>query len=165
MAVRGAKPKDDDKKVTRHAPTHDWTQVPDKPFKGKRPALPTVRTVVARNGDEKSVKLSSLTKSWWQSISTMPHCVLWSSSDWQFAIATALVADAAFTGSVPAASELRQREKIMGVTVDARRDLRIRYVELLKSEAEPPAEGGSAPSTVTHLADRRQRLAEPHDAS
>ena len=58
-----------------------------------------------------------------------------------FAISTVHVAEQAFLGVASAATELRSREKIMGTTVDARRDLRIRYVdELTGEEAEPEKE-------------------------
>lgn len=69
----------------------------------------------------------------------MPHCILWTPSDWSFALTTAMVADAAFSGGVGAATELRNREKVLGTTVDFRRNLRIRYVEP-KAENETPAE-------------------------
>lgn len=69
------------------------------------------------------------TRRWWLAVSSMPHCVVWSGSDWQFALDTAVVAAAFHAGDVRVAGELRQREKILGTTVDARRDLRIRYVD------------------------------------
>jgi hypothetical protein len=47
-------------------------------------------------------------------------------------------------------SELRQREKIMGTTVDARRDLRIQYVEPQLLE--------SVPAAVISIDERRTRL-------
>ena len=53
------------------------------------------------------------------------------------------------TGSMPAVGELRQREKIMGTTMDFRRDLRIRYVE---PEVQPIL------TLVPQLDDRRGRL-------
>jgi hypothetical protein len=46
--------------------------------------------------------------------------------------------------------ELRQRERILGTTVDARRDLRIRYVD---PEVEEPAI-----ALVANIDDRRARL-------
>jgi hypothetical protein len=80
----------------------------------------------------------------------MPHCVLWYPSDWQFALDTAMVHASAAHGSVSAMGELRQREKIMGTTVDARRDLRIRYVdeELEQLKVVP----------IASIEDRRTRL-------
>ena len=40
-------------------------------------------------------------------------------------------------GDTRQAGELRQREKIMGTTLDARRDLRIRYVEEAAKTEKP----------------------------
>lgn len=68
----------------------------------------------------------------------MPHCTLWSKSDWMFALGTAFIADMMFCGDRQAAGELRQREKIMGTTLDARRDLRIRYVESAGAKSSAP---------------------------
>lgn len=78
----------------------------------------------------------------------MPHCIIWDSSDWQFAMDTAYVAAAFHRGNIKAATELRQREKIMGTTVDSRRDLRIRYVD-------PPV---AAPAGITAIDKYKQRL-------
>jgi len=77
------------------------------------------------------------TRRWWAAVSRMPHCVLWSAADWQFALDSAVVAATFHAGDVRVAAELRQREKILGTTHDARRDLRIRYVE---PDVEPDAE-------------------------
>lgn len=79
------------------------------------------------------------TRRWWGAVSHMPHCVLWSRADWQFALDTAIVAAAFHSGDVRIAAELRQREKVLGTTHDARRDLRIRYVEPEPDEAEDAA--------------------------
>jgi hypothetical protein len=91
------------------------------------------------------------TRRWWDAVSHMPHCVIWSDSDWQFALDTAVVASAFHAGDVKMAGELRQREKIMGTPADSRRDLRIRYVD-----PEPEAEAEAA--TVTAM-DRYRRMA------
>lgn len=77
------------------------------------------------------------TKKWWRAVSRMPHCVLWTDADWQFALDTALVAAAFHAGDVRVAGELRQREKILGTTADSRRDLRIRYVDPTEDNADP----------------------------
>jgi hypothetical protein len=63
-----------------------------------------------------------------------------------FALTTATVADAAFCGIASAATELRNREKVMGTTVEYRRDLRIRYID--QAVNEKPAE-------VANIADYR----------
>lgn len=91
--------------------------------------LAAARTIPARWPSE--------TRKWWRTVSRMPHCVLWNESDWQFALDTAMVAAAFHSGDARVANELRQREKIMGTTADARRDLRIRYVDEAPPEADP----------------------------
>ena len=60
----------------------------------------------------------------------MPRARLWAESDWSFAIDTLEVA-AMFYESLGTglAAELRRRERILGVTADARRDLKIKYVQ------------------------------------
>jgi hypothetical protein len=69
----------------------------------------------------------------------MPHASLWTEADWQFALDTAEVAAAFHEGDTKMAVELRQREKIMGTTLDARRDLRIRYVEATEGKSDDEA--------------------------
>ena len=46
------------------------------------------------------------------------------------------VEDSPYTGPIGLASELRNREKVLGTTIDSRRDLRSRYTEPASS---PPA--------------------------
>ena len=46
------------------------------------------------------------------------------------------VEDSPYTGGPTWRSELRNREKVLGTTIDSRRDLRIRYTEPASS---PPA--------------------------
>ena len=79
----------------------------------------------------------------------MPHCSLWTEADWQFAIDTACVAAAFHAGDARVAGELRQREKVLGTTADARRDVRIRYL--------PPTEPEEAPGVA--VMDRYRRMA------
>jgi hypothetical protein len=143
VPVPGRKPKPDGQKRNRNAPTHEWRAVPNVAYAGKVPGLP------------RDIGWPSSTRRWWRAISRMPHCVLWEPSDWQFALDTALVAKAFHEGDTGRATELRQREKILGVTLDARRDLRIRYID----PAAPPAdeETGTAGS-VTALHDYRAML-------
>jgi hypothetical protein len=114
MPVTGRKPKEGGAIRHRVKPTHDWTEVPGVPYE---------------DGPELDGRWSAKVLAWWDSIRRMPHCVLWDESDWKFAMDTAYVVKAYYGGNIKAAAELRQREKIMGKTYDARRDLRIRYVE------------------------------------
>lgn len=165
MAVTGRKPKDGPKR-NRVAAVHEWTTVVDEPYGGPRPELPDARRVewtdreLGRQSD--MMPLQPLTFAWWDRIAAMPHCVLWSAADWQYAVTTALVADAVFAGDVRLAGELRQRERVLGTTLDARRDLRIRYVPAEdvadQDEEQQPAAAAGGERPVTRLADRRRRL-------
>lgn len=146
MPVTGRKPKPAGQARTRHKSSIDWTEVEDKPFDGPRPELPKKRRIVLQFGQTKDLPLHAMTKQWWAKVSRMPHCSLWTESDWQYAISTALVADAFHYGHTPSATELARREKVMGTTVDARRDLRIKYVQVVDQEA---------PAGVTNLDDYR----------
>ena len=84
----------------------------------------------------------------------MPHCVLWQPSDWQFAIDTAVLHAAFARGDLARSKELRVREKVLGTTAEARRDLRIRYVGAEAAPEEP-----QAPAAVVDLeSERRRRL-------
>lgn len=141
MPVEGRKPKPDGQKRNRHQPTYDWLEVPNEPF-SSGPKLPSRRT--------EGRAWPARTKQWWSAISTMPHCVLWTPTDWEFAIDTALVAAEFHAGDTRAAAELRQRERLLGSTLDSRRDLRIRYVD----QAEEPNEMAG----VTSMADFRASL-------
>lgn len=132
MAISGRKPKEGQ---VRHRvpPRHDWTEVEDRPFRGpwpfRLPRRPSVPVVV--DGEVvrwQSQKWPEATKRWWDTIRHMPHCVLWTRADWQFALDTAEV-HARWVETGKGATELRIRESRMGTTMDARRDLRIRYVE------------------------------------
>lgn len=153
MPVRGTKPKEHHRH--RNVSVHEWTEIEDVPFVGPVPvSLPADRLISDRNGAS-VVPLLAATSQWWAAVARMPHCSLWAESDWQFALASALVADLAFRGVTSAATELRQREKVLGTTVDSRRDLRIRYVEPGAAAKATPV-----PASVTNLADRRARLSD-----
>lgn len=156
MPAPGAKPKD---QKHGHTPTvHEWTEVPDVPFRRKKPVtLPTSRPFIDKLGLVHDVRLCARTKAWWKTISSMPHCVLWTPADWEFALATAIVADMLFQGDRQAAGELRIREKVLGTTLDARRDLRIRHVKPEKAPSNASS-SSKGTATVTSLADRRAKL-------
>lgn len=149
MVMPGNKPSDRPT-VHRNKPAVEWTNVENVPYSGARPELPESREVMNKSGDISVYAIPDATRDWWESVSTMPHCRLWSQSDWAFALDTALVHAQAVLGVITAMAELRQREKILGTTFDARRDLRIRYVEP-EAETQPLA-------SVDSLDDRRRRL-------
>jgi len=141
MPVTGRKPKPGPKR-NRARLSHDWTEVEDRPFKGG-PKLPAHRP----DGQE----WPAATREWWKAVSSMPHCTLWGPGDWQFALDSAFVAAALHDGNLRQAAELRQREKVLGTTADARRDLRIRLVDELEEEV----------AAVDKLEDFRRRFATP----
>ncbi|ORV20957.1 hypothetical protein AWB98_01265 [Mycolicibacterium conceptionense] len=112
--------------VHRNKPAQDWTEVEDKPFDGG-PRLTGLRA----NGED----WPDRTRQKWQVWRRMPHCILWTESDWEFAFDT-LELVARFHsggGSISLIAEIRTREKLMGTTLDSRRDLRIRYIEPQKT--------------------------------
>lgn len=148
MAVSGAKPSNRPV-VHRVKPTHDWQEFPNVAYTGPRPELPTSRTVL-KDGEPVEYPLEKRTRQWWDAVSKMPHCVVWQDSDWAFAVETAMVHAVAAHGNISAMAELRMREKVLGTTLDARRDLRIRYIE---------PEQETTLAAVPKLDDRRGRLA------
>lgn len=148
MAIPGKKP--NDRSVNRTQSKIDWTVVENVPYSGPVPELPDSRTYINPKGEVQEVAIERRTREWWEAVTKMPHCALWQASDWQFCLDTAMVHASASHGSVSAMSELRQREKIMGTTVDARRDLRIQYVE--------PQILESVPAAVISIDERRTRL-------
>jgi hypothetical protein len=146
LPVAGRKPKPDEQKVTRHPLTQDWMDVEDVPFSGA-PRLPR-HPVDGQTWPR-------WTRRWWTVVSTMPHCILWTEADWQFAFETAAVAAEFHAGDMKVAKELRDRERKMGMTVDDRRDLRIRYV------AAPEAEESGVDGDLADFeSERRRRLME-----
>lgn len=164
MAVPGPKPAAEESKRFRGGLTHEWTAVVDVPFEGPVPVeLPATRMLADREGPYRA-KLTKAAKTWWATVSTMPHCRLWTDSDWLFALETALVADNFYrSGDMGSARELRNRAKILGTTADARRDLRIRYVapddrddDQAKTETSPGKARGDG--KVTSIGSRRRRL-------
>jgi hypothetical protein len=91
------------------------------------------------------------TRHWWEVVRAMPHAVLWTAGDWEFAQMTAEVhARTAEGWKGYVGSELRQREKLLGLYADARRDLRIRYIP-----AKPAVAASETPAGVARLDDYR----------
>ena len=85
----------------------------------------------------------------------MPHCVLWTATDWGFALDTARLHAAFSRGDMARAQELRVRERTMGTTMDSRRDLRIRYV----APGGGDGDGSEPAGTLTDFeTERRRRL-------
>jgi hypothetical protein len=164
MAHRGPSPL---ARKLGHTANADWTEVADRPFEGPSPDLPKLPN---------RVKYHPLVTTWWDMVRHMPHCAQWSPTDWQYAVETALLKHYFWTDAVAgevkitAASEIRKREDNIGTTAEARRKLRIRYVDVDEDdfEDEEPAGPASQPEVVsqrhaggarpvTSLASRRAR--------
>lgn len=148
MAIGGAKPKPPGQAVTRVPQKFEWLEVPDRPnpnpppMPARRPRMNTNRKWVARAWPEACAEK-------WDIWSRMPHTVVWTKADWDWA-ADALHAAAMameITSDPKWDDRLRQYEKVMGTTRDALLTLRIRYTE-------PVAEAG-ADAGVARMADYR----------
>lgn len=127
MAVAGRKPTPEGQKKINNHPTMEWTEVEDVPFDGPWPELPDTYSDAAGE-PEKDERWTSSTRRWFNVMKRMPHAVLWHEAEWEFLLLTAMVHHRFVRGNTGAAGELRRREKDMGNTADARRDLRIKYV-------------------------------------
>lgn len=138
MAIRGRKPKPPGQARHRNKLVHKWTEVPSVPFRGA-PKLPAQRCN-GRGWSQRDRKT-------WRAWSTMPHCVLWQPSDWEFAFTTMEIAARVHDGELRWAAELRARQKVLGTTWEALRDQRIRSVDL--------AEESPMSAEVARLADYR----------
>lgn len=147
MGVPGRRPKPEGERRNRHALTHEWTEVEDVPYDGERPDLPERLLADPETGIQQEASWPAATERWWEIVSRMPHCRLWTSSDWQFALDTAEVHARWVTGG-KGATEVRIRERLLGTTLDARRGLRIQYVA-----PQPKTEG--EPADVVKLDDYR----------
>ena len=138
MSVTGRKPKPAGQAVNRVKPVHDWTEVPNIPFEGG-PDLAEMRSDGRR--------WSERTKAKWDAWRSMPHCKLWGPAEWDFAFDSIELAALVHDGEPRHATELRNREKVLGTTGDFLRDLRIRYVD--------PKPDTEADAGVTNIADYR----------
>lgn len=129
MSLRGAPQKEGAR--NRNAKVNEQVSFPDVPYTGPKPDLPETRTVQYVSKEDglvtEHVRISDMTRSWWAALTVLPHCVAWRDSDWSFALATALIADAVFAGDNTRAAELRTRETQMWATADSRRTNKITY--------------------------------------
>ena len=140
----GRPPKDDGQKINKHPLVLEWIDVVDEPFDG--PLLEDLRP---------QWEWTHSTQQWWEAIRRMPHCALWRDPEWQFALLTAeMVQIYRSEKTASLLAQITRRELIMGVTADARRQQRIRYITALAENPQAPAPkpAGSAKS------DPRRRL-------
>lgn len=139
MARTGRPPKEDRDQVRHRHPTKEWTEVPDRPFAGSSPDLPG------------GFPWPAQTVAWWAKVRVMPHCSLWTATDWESALTCALLHAAVWAGEVGKANELRLRERELGTTDDARRALRIRYITEEPKAAATTKQPENLPANVRSL--------------
>ncbi len=157
MALTGPDPK---QTKLGHSPNAEWTDVPDVAFDdgGERmlPKSPGGRR-----------KWHVQVVDWWDEVRRMPHCALWTDTDWRFALEIAFLKQEMWrdieAGALKStlAAEIRRREDQIGTTAEARRKLRIRYVDPDRARSrqnvpQPAGIPGGAP--VVSLGDRRARM-------
>lgn len=152
--LSGAKPKADRSQVVHRNPIAEWTEVENVPFDG--PALPRRRdelspvdeiVMAAKNEAPIAYTWPTQTLRWWEAVRTMPHCKLWGAADWEVAFTAAEIHARTMEGwKGYTGPNLLQREKLMGMYADARRDLRIRYVE-----PKAKAKDNATPADVLQL--------------
>ena len=128
MPIAGRKPTPEGEPRRSTAQRLEWTEVEDVPFDGPWPDLPATYSD-AVGEPEKDERWNPMTKRWWNTIKRLAHAKLWGDTEWEIALAGAIVHHRFIRGNTGAAGELRRREAALGATADARRDLRIRYVE------------------------------------
>jgi hypothetical protein len=145
MALTGPPPKEN--KIGR-SPTAEWTEVENTPnLEGLSRELP-----------DREWHRDTLT--WWAAVRVLPHSRLWQETDWTFAADTAIIKDLFYNGRARSGEmvEMRHREDLMGVSREARRKLRIRYVAPRIETSAIEERGDEA--AIVNIADRRRRLTE-----
>lgn len=156
MARSGPAPK-----AVKHGHTGaEYVDVPDSPYAGpgSQRDLPDIQ----------GLPWYEPTIGWWQIVRAMPHCRLWTESDWLFAIETAVLKNQLwgemFGGAIPSAllTEIRHRENMLGLSMEARRKLGVRYVDPAAFPDEQPAVEAKPAGNVKDISkapSRRARLA------
>lgn len=154
MALPGRLPKD--VKLGRGL-SAEWTEVPNVPYTGPSPDLPELDGGWYREVEH-----------WWEITRRMPHCVLWSEMDWQYALETAVMKQdwwrnfhSERTVFANKSTEIRRREDQMGTTMEARRKLRIRYIDPEPETNEEAPKKLPAGGNVRDINSRRNRLTKP----
>ncbi|MGK5677496.1 hypothetical protein [Actinoplanes sp. URMC 104] len=138
--------------------------MPDKPFEDG-PELPPL----GRNK-----KWHPLVQRWWAIVKAMPHCVLWRDEDWQKALELAYDKDLYWKNgedrTTSQATEIRRKEDQLGIGLEARTKLRIKYVvppEVEEQQARDNAaqalakQAAGGTGNVLSIADRRNAAKKP----
>lgn len=159
MALVGAKPVADRSQVRRtnaESQNHQWHEYLNTP-NVKAPPLPP-RAMLSGDSDAPTGaglgRWPDRTMSWYRAVSRMPHTRDWSQEDWEFCWDVAEQHARFHEGwKGYGGSELRLCRRMLGDTWDARRDLRIRYLDAeqwaAKLKAERKASGADLKATGT----------------
>lgn len=144
--------------VGKNSRADEWIEVPDVPYEGRSPELPKL---------PHRRKWYPQVEGWWEQVRRMPHCLLWSPSDWVYALELAYLkqdwwndyqSDVVYSTK---STEIRRREDVLGTTAEARRKLRIRYVPVeLADEKQTPEQQAAAAVEDEVAKARRRRIAE-----
>lgn len=148
MALPGPAPKEN--KIGR-TPITEWTEVEN---------TPNLDGLSHELGNPPTLGWHPSTVEWWEAVRTLPHTRLWQETDWRFAEDTALIKNIFYSGSARSGEmvEMRHREDLMGLSMEARRKLRIRYVAP-RIETSAIEERGDE-TAIVNIADRRRKLME-----
>jgi hypothetical protein len=151
MAIGVGRRAEPDRSLVRNRrPLKEFHDIPNVPFHaGRKRQLPPLPLSV----DEFGQGWPQATYNWWKALRVMPHCFLWSETDWEYALTTAWIHRRVWLGEYRLSGELRMRERAMGCTDEARRGLRIRYVAPETVEA--------APVTPLHAVPQQKPVDEP----
>jgi hypothetical protein len=126
MPPAGAKPKIRSQIRHRNTPMTEWRDFANVPNPNP-PNMPPAAELKAATG---LTRWPARTRKWWRSISTMPHTIVWTEDDWDFAAETSFLHAQFCTGDmIRTMAELRRRVTRMGATWEGRRDMRIRYID------------------------------------
>lgn len=139
---RGRKPRHESEKLAEN-PTMQFKEYPSTPYDGPAPDLPELQG-----------GWSQETLYYWGALSTMPQCVDWRAGDWEFAFMTCLIHQRIVSNprtSVTWFTELRARESRMGVTLESRVTMRIRYVDPVTGKNEMDPEYKEPETNVTQM--------------
>ena len=101
MAITGRPPSDNPR--NSNAKAYDWTTVENAPWTGASPDLPS------RGRRRWHVE----TREWWEVVRRMPHCRLWTETDWRFGASGADTSPV----SVPALPLIASRQVVRGLLI------------------------------------------------
>lgn len=145
MAVKGRKPKPEGQAVHRVKPIHEWIEVPNVPNENA-PKIPR--------------DWPRATQVWFNIIRKLPHTAIWGKDDWLFLFDSALV-HIEFNRrpwDTKQAVELRRRTALMGVGFDARRNLKIRYIDVDTKAIVEDDDYGEDEDNVINLDDFKRSI-------